>query len=300
MSILAIDIGGSSFKIGIVTLEGAVLYKEEQVNKRINKELFLNDISEIIERMREGHDIEGIALSVPSGVNPSTGEIMLDGCMPFLKGFSLSQYLSSRFKLPVHSDNDGNCAALAEAWIGGGASCQDIALVVIGTGIGGGIIKNKKVHSGAHWVGGEIGYGIFDYNDQTGTFTSWSDNGAIFGLSERIRLKTGQVFSGKEIFDRADKGDAYLQQEVERFFQYNALGIFNLQYTFDPEMIFIGGGISTREGFIDRIYEKLDALLKIMPHATVRPIIKPAVFGNDANLIGAVYNYVQRTTHLVV
>ena len=145
MSILAIDIGGSSFKIGIVTLEGTILHKEEQTNKRINKDLFLSDISEIVIKMRENHEIEGIALSVPSGVNPSTGEIMLDGCMPFLKGFSLSQYLTSRFNIPVHSDNDGNCAALAEAWIGGGSMCQDIALVVIGTGIGGGLIKNKKV-----------------------------------------------------------------------------------------------------------------------------------------------------------
>lgn len=298
MSILAIDIGGSSFKIGIVTLDGTLQYKEEQVNRRINQANFLSDISAIVTKMCASYDIEGIALSVPSGVNPSTGEIMLDGCMPFLKGFSLSQYLSSRFNMPVHSDNDGNCAALGEAWKGGGSECQNIALVVIGTGIGGGIIKDKKVHSGANWVGGEIGYGIFDYNDQTGSFTSWSDNGAIFGLSERIRLQTGKSYSGKEIFDRADMGDVYLQREVDRFFQYNALGIFNLQYTYDPEMILIGGGISSREGFIDRIYEKLDALLTRMPHATVRPVVKSAVFGNDANLIGAVYNYVQRTSHL--
>lgn len=295
MSILAIDIGGSSFKYGLVTLEGTLHFKETLVNRRIDQPKFLEDLVAIITKVQATHEFEGIALSVPSGVNPSTGEIMLDGCMPFLKGFSLSSYLTSRYKVPVHSENDGNCAALAEAWKGAGAQCQDIALVVIGTGIGGGIIKNKKVHSGANWVGGEIGYGIFDYNDQTDTFTSWSDNGAIFGLSERIRLKTGNSYSGKTIFERAELGDVIIQKEVERFFLYNALGIFNLQYTFDPEMILIGGGISTRDGFIEKIYEKLDALLERIPHATVRPVVKAAVFGNDANIIGAAYNYIQRT-----
>ena len=92
----------------------------------------------------------------------------------------------------------------------------------------------------------------------------------------------------------AEAGDEDAIKAIDEFYFNNALGIFNLQYIYDPEKIIIGGAISNREDFIDRINEKIDLIMSKIKVATIRPKIAKCMFRNDANLLGALFNYLQR------
>ena len=79
-----------------------------------------------------------------------------------------------------------------------------------------------------------------------------------------------------------------------RFFRYMAIGIFNIQYTYDPEVIVLGGAICERKGFLDEVNKKIDETMSFNPDATVRPIVRICKYGNDANKLGALYNFLQK------
>lgn len=298
MSILAIDIGGSAFKYGIVSEDGEIIAKGSLTNTRIGYESFIKILCSIVELVKEKHEFSGVALSIPAIMNPKTGRIISEGSMPYLVDVNLKTVLEEKYKLIVHSENDGNCAALAEVWKGAGKECSDIALVVIGTGVGGAIVKDRHVHPGANFISGEFGYFISDYDFDKNEYNRWSDTGALFALTERMALLKERPFTGKEVFQLAEEGDLDAITEVDSFYKSNAVGLFNIQYMYDPETIVLGGAISTRKDFIEQLELRLDKIFEYIHLAPVRPVLKVAEFGNDANLLGAVYNYLQKEKQL--
>lgn len=100
------------------------------------------------------------------------------------------------------------------------------------------------------------------------------------------------TLDGKEVFDQADNNEVY-KKYVDEYYRTLAMGIYNLQYAYDPSMIIIGGAISSRSDLLDKVNEQLDIIFSQLTHAHVRPNIKVCQFGNDANLIGATYHYIQ-------
>ena len=101
-------------------------------------------------------------------------------------------------------------------------------------------------------------------------------------------------FDGKKAFELYDSGDEIAIEEVNKFFTYMAIGIINIQYTYDPEAIVIGGAISEREGIIEDIRKRVIEILSKDEYAEVIPQIKKCVYGNDANKLGALYNFLQK------
>ncbi len=291
MTLLSIDIGGTAIKYALVNEEGIILEKNSVKNERIDLNSLLDALYEIIENHLD--KIEGVALSIPAMVNPKTGEILSEGSMPFLIKENLADLIKNKYNISVSSENDGNCAALAEVWKGIAKECNDIALVVVGTGIGGAIIKDKKIHHGKNFVSGEFGYFISDFDFEKNSFKIWSEKGATYTLIKNMSKLKGKELSGEEVFDLAGLGDEDAIREIKLFYNNNAVGIFNLQYLFDPEMVVFGGGISKRPDFLERLNSDLDRIYKVIHHAPIRPNIKVAKYGNDANLIGAVYNFLQ-------
>ncbi|MBE6053975.1 MAG: ROK family protein, partial [Clostridium sartagoforme] len=147
--------------------------------------------------------------------------------------------------------------------------------------------------------GGEFGYFILeaDKNGEDSRFRTWSDLGATGALARNVAKLKGlsdDEIDGRKIFELAESGDEDCIKAIDEFYFNNAVGIFNLQYTYDPEKIVIGGAISSREDFIDRINEKLDIIMNKIADAKVRPVIEKCTFENDANLLGALFNYLQR------
>ncbi len=293
MRVLGIDIGGSAIKYSIVNDLGDVLYKSSKINERIDLERFKETLFEIIDGMLSEYKVAGIALSVPAATNSKSGEVLSEGSMPFLLGISLQDLLKEKYLLPVSSENDGNCAALAEVWKGAGEGCSDALSVVIGTGVGGAVVKNGKIHAGTNFFSGEFGYLIMNFDFEKSLFNTWSDMGATWAMTEKVKEQTGKTCNGIEVFEMANEGNEVAMREIDHFYKSNAVGIFNLQYTYDPEVIILGGAISSRIDFKDELEKRLDVIYKSAYHAPVRPEIRIASYGNDANMVGAVYYFLQ-------
>lgn len=289
---LAFDVGGTAVKYAVVDEDGQI----ENRQKFAIPENIEGMYQEIVKVYEQNKDVEGIALSMPGAVDSDDGIIYGSSAIDYIHGPNIKKDLEKMTGKSVELENDANCAALAEVWKGAAKNEQDCCFIVSGTGIGGAVIKDRHVHHGNALHGGEFGYMIMRYSPHEQKYYTWSDDGSTVAVTKRIAKELGvdyHTIDGKEVFDHADQNPVY-QKYVDKFYQTLAMGIYNLQYAYDPSMIIIGGAISARKELLDKVNEQLDAIFVQLTHAKVRPNIKVCEFGNDANMIGAVYHFMQR------
>lgn len=289
---LAFDVGGTAVKYAVVDEDGQI----ENRQKFAIPENIEGMYQEIVKVYEQNKDVEGIALSMPGAVDSDDGIIYGSSAIDYIHGPNIKKDLQKMTGKSVELENDANCAALAEVWKGAARNEQDCCFIVSGTGIGGAVIKDRHVHHGNALHGGEFGYMIMRYSPHEQKYYTWSDDGSTVAVTKRIAKELGvdyHTIDGKEVFDHADQNPVY-QKYVDKFYQTLAMGIYNLQYAYDPSMIIIGGAISARKELLDKVNEQLDAIFVQLTHAKVRPNIKVCEFGNDANMIGAVYHFMQR------
>lgn len=294
MSILAIDIGGTNIKYALVNRDGDLNQEGRVPTPNAEWDSFLKQILEIVKKF-ESHELEGIALSIPAPVDPVSGTILGDGSMPFLRGRQLKTVLCQSSGLPVSCENDGNCAALAEVWKGAAEHSDHMLLMVCGTGIGGALVHQRKIISGHNLVAGEFGYGILMANSE-GQLSNWSALASTRALIKSVEQGLGEEIpvpqSGEAVFELEAQGNPVAVKAVDNFYRYNAIGLLNLQYIYDPELILLGGAISERPDFIQRIEQKLDEIFGEVEHGPIRPNLKRCQFLNKANLVGAAYHFI--------
>lgn len=287
--IACIDIGGTAIKVGVLDLEGNILNKS---SLEVDHELkgFTENLISWIEKTKKIYDLQGIAISSPGAVDTKTGIVGGASAVPCIHGPNWKEVLGKATGLPVSIENDANCAALAEVFNGSGKSISEVLFLVCGTGIGGAIIKDGKVHHGNHLHGGEFGYMIME--EREGEFYNFSDVASTMSFVRKARTYYGdESYDGLKVFEEAAKGNNFCIEIIDRFYLNLAKGIFNLQYIYDPKLILIGGAISQREDFIDRINEKIDYLLEKIDIAKVRPNLGTCMHKGDANLIGAMAHF---------
>lgn len=289
------DIGGSSVKWSIITEDGEFLKSGKLKISETIDEFFLSLASKANE-LKEEFNLQGIAISAPGAVDSKSGVIGGSSALPYIHGPNFKEILLEMTGLQVGVENDANCAALGECWLGAAKESMDSAFVVCGTGIGGAIVKDKRIHTGVHKHGGEFGYCLVDVDVKNNKYLSWSKVGSTYAMTKFIAERKGlskDNFDGLKAFELFDNGDEIAIEEVNKFFKYMAVGIFNIQYTYDPEVIILGGAICERVGFIEEINKKLDELMKSNSDATIKPVIKKCQYGNDANKLGALYNFLK-------
>lgn len=194
--------------------------------------------------------------------------------------------MEKRFELPISMENDANSAALGELAEGAGKNCDSMAFFVIGTGIGGALIINQKVWHGAHLFGGEFGYMVI------GT-ESVSDLASPVAMAKRYNKRTGKKLDGKTVFALADEDDPVASDERQTLIHSLALAIYNVQQSFDPEKIVIGGGISNNPELIPLLNQEIEKLWKQFNPDSIKPEIVLCKLKSDANLRGAVANFEQ-------
>lgn len=194
--------------------------------------------------------------------------------------------------MEVYIENDANCAALAELWLGNAKAYHDVIFVVIGSGIGGAIVKDRKIHYGKHLHGGEFGYMLVKKEPNSNRYMNWSETSSTYALIENVAKRKKvpiESLTGEEIFKLANEKDRDCIIELEEWYHTLAIGLFNLQYIYDPEIILIGGGVSENESLITELNKRVHELVINNGYAKVMPLINKCYFHNDANLIGAVY-----------
>src|SRR5699024_6117893 len=145
---------------------------------------------------------------------------------------------------------------------------------VIGTGIGGALIKNGFIEKGRHLHGGEFGYMILDPNNLGSGMNTFSALASTYSIIKRVAARTGvpsSSLNGEVIFSKAERGDKICQQAISEFYHMLAIGLYNIQYTYDPELILIGGGISVREELLERLTTEIESITSLIDVATMIP-----------------------------
>ena len=161
MSKLVLDVGGSAIKWAVMDDDAAILEKGEIKTPLDSFESFMKAVVELYESKA---DIEGIAISLPGNIDVSTGYVYAPGALSFNANRNIVDEIHKYIKLPVSVENDGKCAALAEVWKGKLKDHKDGIVLIIGTGIGGGVVIDRKVLKGQHFFAGEFSYLITDIN----------------------------------------------------------------------------------------------------------------------------------------
>lgn len=284
-----VDIGGTSIKVALSDKKGK-LKEKGKLEICDDFDDLANNIINWVETLKDKYIIEGLAISAPGAVDTKTGIIGGDSAVPCIHGPNFKEYFGERLNLNVSVENDANCAALAEVFSGNASEIKDMLFVVCGTGIGGAIVKDRKIHHGKNLYGGEFGYMIMEEVD--GKFKTFSECASTMSFVRKVRKYYGDdSWDGKKIFLEANKGDEVCIKAIDTFYRNLAKGIFNLQHIYDPEVILLGGGISDREEFISRLNEEIEYIISKFTDKTVKPKIGTCIHKSDANLIGALSNY---------
>ena len=300
MDYLVFDFGGTFIKYAIMNEETEIITKSKVPSPdtwtSTAKDLY-EKIDPIVGQFRDR--ISGIALSMPGMLNPFNGYLRTAGAMKYMAGTAMGPALKERYGVPVSVVNDGKAAVLAEHWKGSLQGCHDCAVVIIGTGIGGGIILHDKLLVGKDFSAGEYSYFCLNekLTSQYGGY--WCDYGHR-GLSRRLAERTGENaadIDGIEVFRRVRSGEEDAIEALKEFTYSHAVQIYNLGILLDLERVAIGGGISEDPLLLEYILESFDRFLEQLPfyakekNYLPHPEIVPCRFRNDANLIGALYHH---------
>ncbi|GAB2026996.1 ROK family protein [Lactovum odontotermitis] len=286
MSLLVIDIGGTSIKYA--KFDTGKLTEKSSFPTPDNIDDFYTGLKKVADDFKGRFEITGVAISSPGAVNKKNGIIEGASALPYIHDFDIhSKFEKEIFGLPVSIENDANCAALAEIEFGAARGLSDVLFVVLGTGVGGAIVVDGKIHHGKHLFGGEFGFMLM--NDTN----SFSELGTAVHMAERYNERTGKDFDGLKVFEAAGQGDEIAQEEKDIFLYNVAKGIFNLTYSFDPECVVIGGGVSQADWLIPALQQQFDKIREIVNVATFTPNVLTCQFKNDANLIGAAVDFNQ-------
>ena len=283
MKILAIDIGGTEIKYGIVNSSGEIYATKITPTEAEKGSLVLFDkIYKMMEDYLE-YNVIGIAISSTGQINGIKGEVT--GGFPLIPGWigtNVVEHLENKYNLPVILENDVNCAALGEFWLGAGKKKEDFLCLTIGTGVGGGIIINNDLYRGSNYSAGEFGcmklFGDDDFQSHT----------SMTSLVRMIKNATGKTQNGIEIFDEIHKNNKIYIDIYEKWCESISKGLAILCLIFNPPLIIIGGGVSKQGDFLlNNLKNKLK--LQLPKNFTDNLELLPAETGNLAGILGATY-----------
>lgn len=302
--VFGVDIGGTTVKLGLFNKAAELLDKWEIPTVKGNGgEQILPDVAKsILKKMEEKgiakSDIIGIGVGAPGAVDEEG--TMVGGAVNLGWGvLNIPQILREYLDVPVKAANDANVAALGEMWQGGGKGHRNMVAVTLGTGVGGGIIVEGKILTGATGAGGEIGHIHMEDNEtelcgckKKGCLEQYASATGIVRLAKRRLaeddkpscLREGEI-SAKTVFDGVKAGDEVAIEIAERFGNYLGKGLAMVACTVNPEVFVIGGGVSKAGeillSFIKPSFEKY----VFSPCKKVEFAL--AKLGNDAGIYGA-------------
>lgn len=305
--VFGVDIGGTTIKFGLFTVEGELIEKfvidTDTSNEGTN---LLPDTAKAIqakltEKSLTITDVAGVGVGVPGPVDDE-GVVLIGVNINWPKPVAVKKTLSHLLGIPVKVTNDANIAALGEMWLGAAKGANSAIMYTLGTGVGGGVIVDGKVINGANGAGGEIGHlaaipegGAPCGCGRTGCLeTVASATGIVRITKEKLAettvattLREVEDVKAKDVFDAAKAGDTFALDIVDRVGYYLGLSAANLAASTDPEQFIFGGGVAYAGDIliqaIRQYYEKYAfASVKNTPFVL-------ATLGNDAGIIGGAY-----------
>jgi glucokinase len=299
--VLGVDVGGTKVAAGAVA-DARAREKVEHPTDVTSTEALLDGIEacvkEVVEQVGEP---AGVGVGVPSQIEFKTGTVETSVNIP-LEGVALREQLGRRFGAPVFVDNDANCAALAEAHIVG---CDELVMLTLGTGVGGGVVIGGMTFRGANGLGAELGHFTINPDGPPcpgncpnhGCLEAYCSGQALERDATELAQdrpdsrmhsalgEDGRV-AGREVVSAAEDGDPDALRIFDRFARMLGIGIAGYVNVFEPKLLVIGGGLS-RASHLFLEQAEHEAASRALPALWERVEIGLAKGGSDAGLIGA-------------
>lgn len=303
--VVGVDIGGTSVKNGLFDAEGNLIEKWEIPTRKENGgELILEDVVAAIEKQLldkgiEKQELLGVGVGVP-------GPVQTDGYVSLCPNLGWRDYNPDRVLsgllggIPVKAGNDANVAALGEAFKGAAAGEDNVVMLTLGTGVGGGIIVDGRMVAGVHGAGGELGHIVVNPEEPLacncgnhGCLEQYASATGVVRTAKRLleasdeqsSLRGISELTAKRVFDEAKAGDALAAKAVDKLCMYLGLASAHCALTIDPDAFVIGGGVSKAGEILTKgISTYFERFTHIIPK---KAAFKLATLGNDAGIYGA-------------
>lgn len=324
MKCLVLDYGGSSVKYAVVDNDAIMTRNGSAAAPLSSLEEFLDSVAALYEGVKE--EVDGIAMSLPGFIDPETGMHFGSGVYgDLLKGKNVRELVRERCGCNVSLENDGKCGALAEAWKGSLSDVRNGAVLVLGSGIGGGVIVDGRVLHGRNTTAGEFSFLLTDRKGSL--FDAGFMSVGIMGLTYEVCKRKNLDLSvqdaapmmayldslaganyptfaqepqkikadGRQIFQWVAEGDPVAKEVYGEFLHSLAMICQNIQITLAPDRIVIGGGLSRAEMLLDDLRAEID---RLCADALIDDMMKAEVvrsrYMNECNILGAMYNHIQQ------
>lgn len=318
-TVLGVDVGGT--KVAVATLhDGQLSTPSLQPSSHTDARHLIDQLAAAIAEQAQAAPapIDAVGVGVPSVIDFAAGRVRSTVNLP-LSDVPLRDLLQERVSLPVFVDNDANCAALAEAHDDEGhLDVQHLVMLTLGTGVGGGIIINGRIYRGATGAAAELGHQLIGvalddgvppatHFPQPGSLEALAAGRALDALAIRTAAEhpeselgrlvaSGQPIAGPEVVHAAHDGDPAAIAAVKLLGHRLGVGIANAINVFDPEVVAVGGGVSSAgELLIDAARET--AAEYVLPGVGTRTVIRLARSGPEAGVRGAALLAAQELAH---
>lgn len=309
---IGIDLGGTNIAIGIVDENYNIVLKDKvPTHTERPTSAIMDDMANLCKSLLERlnltfSDIGSAGIATPGAVDIANGVVRYSPNIK-MENYPIVQELKNRVPVKnVFVENDANAAALAEAKAGAGKGLDDVVMITLGTGVGGGIVIGGKLYSGFNYAGAELGHTVIEFGGRQcncgrkGCFEAYSSATGLINMTKEKMTETKDTLmwemvegdinntSGRTAFDACRKGDKAGKEVVDMYIGYLACGIANMINIFQPEVLCIGGGVC---GEGDYLLNPLKELIKQTSYGYERQErnteLKIAELGNDAGIIGA-------------
>ena len=327
---IGVDLGGTNLRIAAVDENGRLMEKVTFGTKTIiGRDQVLNDMCNAIRqttaKYQQNGALLGVGIGLPGIIDMQTGMMRESPNLPGWADYNVRAEIEKRMATPVILENDANCAALGEKWLGAGRHVGDMLMLTLGTGVGGGIIIAGKIHHGMTGMAGEFGHMTVEPDGNPcgcgnrGCLEQYSSATAVVRMA-REAIAAGVApglakaansdveFSAKEIYNLSIQGDEAARKIFRRAGRALGIALATLINGLNLEMYVIGGGVSSAwEAFAPSVFEELrqrsmvyaatapvdplvdssGASAKVEPTGGFYTIVTRALLGSDAGLYGA-------------
>lgn len=305
---VGVDLGGSKIAAAIVSENGEIQKRVHIPTKAdAGPDAVIDGVIKACKGLIEDTEVpSSIGIGVPGMVRDDIGKVVFTPNLP-LRDVDMTSELNNMYKCPVRLGNDANCAALGEVVAGGAKGGKDVVMITLGTGLGGGIIINGKLHTGLTGAGGELGHMVILSGGREcgcGRRGCWERYAAATGLKItalefmekhpeslmwELCVGVAERLDGRAVFEAFRAGDTIAIRTVKRYIEHLAIGIVNIINVLEPEIFCVGGGVSNAWDCLGGPLAAAVELEKFMRFSTDTPQTKlvKAELGNDAGIIGA-------------
>ncbi|QZY28005.1 ROK family glucokinase [Nocardioides coralli] len=300
-----IDVGGTKIAGGVVDEEGRVLERLRVESPASDVAAIEDAISDLVSQLRSRHDVEAVGVGAAGYVDRDRAKVLIAPNLAW-RDVDLKGELEDRIGLRVVVENDANAAAWGEFRYGAGHDVEDLLLVTVGTGVGGGLVLGGDVHRGAFGVAAEIGHlrvvpgGHPCGCGQRGCLEQYASGSALVRDARRLagmgepaaaglvdRAGAPGAITGPDITAAAQAGDPFAVERLAETGRWLGEGIASLCSVLDPAVVAIGGGVSeAQELLLEPLRVAFEASLPGRAHRPVAAI-RLATLGNSAGLVGA-------------